>query len=364
MDNEESSLTCSTPQAKPTGSICKICESPASHSYFGAIACSACKMFFRRNAEKDLEQFKCAYDGKCEVNLKNRHVCSACRLAKCFASGMEVERIRCSMPMKKIIKTQHRTTTDPPSSVTNLLSDYSTLSSSQWNHISKLIFYHDTYGPLSVVQHFFSEQVALPAKLRYKALALNDFFTSVYLKAEQVLINNEDYRRLSSQDQSTLIHQTLRHAGAFAGIFVSHQTKLLDDTLFYKANESLFGSSTMTSLKFITNSLDDDVVFIKLIVAILFFSPANYTSFTDRIAQSFIDPQMILSIQNTYIELAWKYMTYKHSFQYAVLCFAELLRSLFHYYRIAVQADIVDTFTTMIHSVINQTKEIVLVSDN
>ena len=54
MDSEESSLTCSKPQSKPTGSMCKICDSPASHSYFGAIACSACKMFFRRNAEKDL----------------------------------------------------------------------------------------------------------------------------------------------------------------------------------------------------------------------------------------------------------------------------------------------------------------------
>lgn len=30
---------------------CKICGAPAIYSYYGAIVCQPCKMFFRRNAE-------------------------------------------------------------------------------------------------------------------------------------------------------------------------------------------------------------------------------------------------------------------------------------------------------------------------
>ena len=30
---------------------CKICAGPARYSYYGAIVCQSCKMYFRRNAE-------------------------------------------------------------------------------------------------------------------------------------------------------------------------------------------------------------------------------------------------------------------------------------------------------------------------
>ncbi len=39
---------------------------------------------------------KCAFDGHCEININNRHICSYCRLAKCFRSGMQIEMIRSS----------------------------------------------------------------------------------------------------------------------------------------------------------------------------------------------------------------------------------------------------------------------------
>lgn len=43
---------------------------------------------------------KCIFNGNCEINTLNRHICSSCRLAKCFASGMQVEMLRSSRPTK------------------------------------------------------------------------------------------------------------------------------------------------------------------------------------------------------------------------------------------------------------------------
>ena len=37
-------------QPKPPSHQCKICRAPALHSNYGAITCSPCKMFFKRNA--------------------------------------------------------------------------------------------------------------------------------------------------------------------------------------------------------------------------------------------------------------------------------------------------------------------------
>ncbi len=53
---------------------------------------------------------KCFYDDHCEINIHNRHVCSACRLVKCFASGMQVEMLR-SSGTRKNKKRQHKQVT-------------------------------------------------------------------------------------------------------------------------------------------------------------------------------------------------------------------------------------------------------------
>jgi hypothetical protein len=107
---------------------CKICEAPAIYSHFGAISCSSCKMFFKRNAEinrvsknKSVSLFlllyiiiqgrlTCDYDANCEININTRHVCSTCRLAKCFNIGMQVELIRCSTLKNNKNKRKKKTT--------------------------------------------------------------------------------------------------------------------------------------------------------------------------------------------------------------------------------------------------------------
>ncbi len=45
---------------------------------------------------------KCDFDGQCEINILNRHVCTACRLKKCLEVGMSTEMIRA--PRTKNIK--------------------------------------------------------------------------------------------------------------------------------------------------------------------------------------------------------------------------------------------------------------------
>lgn len=39
-------------QKKASETECRICEGPAKFMHYGAIACDACKIFFRRNAEQ------------------------------------------------------------------------------------------------------------------------------------------------------------------------------------------------------------------------------------------------------------------------------------------------------------------------
>ncbi len=46
-------------QKKTIPTKCAICGGPALYSYFGVIACEACKVFFRKNAKQGLVSCKC-----------------------------------------------------------------------------------------------------------------------------------------------------------------------------------------------------------------------------------------------------------------------------------------------------------------
>jgi hypothetical protein len=114
-------------QSTTTPTKCKICGDSAIYSYFGVIACHPCRVFFKRSAEQKKvnrqyvfsfiyihsffqKPFKCVFDGHCEVNVNNRHVCKSCRLDKCFARGMRTEMIRSSLSKTNKTRQERRIT--------------------------------------------------------------------------------------------------------------------------------------------------------------------------------------------------------------------------------------------------------------
>jgi hypothetical protein len=53
MENSSSNSSKGTKRQSTTAPIkCKICRAPAIYSYFGAIACQSCKVFFKRHAQR------------------------------------------------------------------------------------------------------------------------------------------------------------------------------------------------------------------------------------------------------------------------------------------------------------------------
>jgi hypothetical protein len=53
---------------------------------------------------------KCLYNDDCEININTRHSCSSCRLAKCFACGMQIEMLRASRTRKNKTNQKGKTT--------------------------------------------------------------------------------------------------------------------------------------------------------------------------------------------------------------------------------------------------------------
>ena len=234
-----------------------------------------------------------------------------------------------------------------------LQTDRSTLSFDQWNHISNLIHCFDEHGALTIVQRYSSEQNSLPIKCRHKPESIAQLYRTL-LNKTQLFQKNGDCLLLSSQDRSTLIQTIVKHTAGFGAATVLRQMKLYDDPIFSTNNMVLFGSDVMANAKRISDYRDEDLTFIKLIIAVLSFSTINTTVFTNTIPINWIDIKTIIHIQDTYIELSWKYMVYKYSYEDAVRRFVRLLRCLFHFQRAMNQGNARLEYTNLMDTVVEQ----------
>lgn len=83
---------------------CFVCGAKANGYNFDQITCESCKAFFRRNALKLTEKFRCRQNNNCVITVSTRKRCKRCRLSKCFQVGMRKEWILSEE--EKIIKRQ------------------------------------------------------------------------------------------------------------------------------------------------------------------------------------------------------------------------------------------------------------------
>ncbi|CAF1673202.1 unnamed protein product [Rotaria magnacalcarata] len=356
-------------------SNCRICGDSAVHINYGVISCASCKMFFYRNINvEQRETLKCDFNDNCEINIYNRHICSFCRLEKCFAMGMQRELIRGSRSTKN--RKKNRPTTTRPLLVRqdkkeqpqqfptlNLLqSDVSTLNADQWNLLSNLIHCYDEHGGLPYAQHFIKEQNSLPLKCRFKCAAIGEFFRQMLHEGQLIYEKNGDFLSLSSQDRSTLIHTTVKHTSCFGGTFILYQTQLMDYESFFQSGIILFGLPAMVSAKLLSDLFDSDMTLIKLVISILAFSTIDYVVYENTASvemKKFIE---IIHVQDMYTDLSWRYLLYKYGHTEAVLRFSNLIRCIFNANSAIIQATALDEFPAIIDYVVKRTERI-LVTD-
>ncbi|XP_037533831.1 steroid hormone receptor ERR2 [Nematolebias whitei] len=82
----------------PVGSLvskrlCLVCGDFASGYHYGVASCEACKAFFKRTIQGDIE-YSCPVMNECEITKRRRKACQACRFQKCLRAGMMREGVR------------------------------------------------------------------------------------------------------------------------------------------------------------------------------------------------------------------------------------------------------------------------------
>uniref|UniRef100_A0A671TWI9 Nuclear receptor domain-containing protein n=1 Tax=Sparus aurata TaxID=8175 RepID=A0A671TWI9_SPAAU len=73
--------------------LCLVCGDFASGYHYGVASCEACKAFFKRTIQGNIE-YSCPVMNECEITKRRRKACQACRFRKCLQAGMMREGTR------------------------------------------------------------------------------------------------------------------------------------------------------------------------------------------------------------------------------------------------------------------------------
>ncbi|CAJ1066254.1 estrogen-related receptor gamma [Xyrichtys novacula] len=73
--------------------LCLVCGDYASGYHYGVASCEACKAFFKRTIQGNIE-YSCPVMNECEITKRRRKACQACRFQKCLQAGMMREGVR------------------------------------------------------------------------------------------------------------------------------------------------------------------------------------------------------------------------------------------------------------------------------
>lgn len=90
---ETSSIFCDTDTLDGQKKICLVCGDIASGYHYGVSSCEACKAFFKRTIQGNID-YSCPASGDCEITKRRRKACQACRFQKCLVVGMLREGVR------------------------------------------------------------------------------------------------------------------------------------------------------------------------------------------------------------------------------------------------------------------------------
>uniref|UniRef100_A0A672KR16 Estrogen-related receptor gamma-like n=2 Tax=Sinocyclocheilus grahami TaxID=75366 RepID=A0A672KR16_SINGR len=89
VGHTESLLSCDyIPSLNPGPKrLCLVCGDFASGYHYGVASCEACKAFFKRTIQGNIE-YSCPVLNDCEITKRRRKSCQACRFQKCLRAGM------------------------------------------------------------------------------------------------------------------------------------------------------------------------------------------------------------------------------------------------------------------------------------
>lgn len=219
--------------------------------------------------------------------------------------------------------------------------------------LTSVIRSYDDSHQISSFERCLQRQHQLPLKMRYKPEQLNAILTNLMWTGLNLYDTNAYFITLPSSIRSFLLEKTIPQVLGLNGIFILRTFQICDEYLCYEMIAKVYDRIIAKNYQIISQHLDTDGTFMKLVIAMLMFSPNEFPM--DSL-QSTLMIRKILKIQNMYIELLWRFMALKYDENRVVLSFSNLIRSLFAFQSSVQSITNLPTYQNVFNCLIEYTK--------
>lgn len=328
---------------------------------FGVITCSTCKAFFRRNGRTDTSLPPCRFGGRCSVNERTRRQCPTCRLAKCFAVGMQKDLIRTDeeraarLELVRSNRLQRREKLEQQFQEQFVSINQTIQPILSSNHWTLLLNIRTTYERICLYPILHAEEEreeylnTLPIKCRLKENSflnnlklhlncLNGFFRTIINDLSIVLNRN---------DRQWLIKANLRYILLFLSMDLM---SINSNQIYFDKNHAchyvylyVFGQDLVDESIYLVQKLYNligfDSFISKLVQILLFLGPCLITNETNSYEPKLNTIVHIKHLQDYYTHLLWLYLIYSYGERVAERMFMSIIGQVLQHQNYNVELD-------------------------
>ncbi len=207
--------------------------------------------------------------------------------------------------------------------------DRSFLIDSEWTMLSNILRAYDTYSIVSQVCQTIDNLSTLPVETQLNEIKPLEIVSQIFTSIQLFISSLPDFRILTINEQISLFQRNLYSTIGFYCTLFFRNTGIFHNDKFMEAFTTIYGSEMMLLAKNVDERLDPDSTLIKLILIIFAFSSngfiLNKHGNMERDSLLFGTFRLFGS-QNVYLELLWKYMTYRYGYNESVLRLSRLIQ--------------------------------------
>ncbi|CAF2764794.1 unnamed protein product [Rotaria sp. Silwood2] len=246
-----------------------------------------------------------------------------------------------------------------------LQNDRSTLTTNEWTLLSNFLHAFDEQNSSIRIQNSLNELCSLPPKLRLKPSELKNLIRELYSSIGPLIECSPDFHSLPVNVRQVLVKRNLYITGAMNGLFLCRELSVLNNVTVHNFYVQLYGCDYMIECHRNIAQYDSNGSLIKIFIFILAFSSScsiiKYDNEGDISIMS--SPINLISIENVYVTVLWKYLVYLYGFKEAALRFTRLVKSVLDLISILNQAPQIETRHRMVDTIIKETERTLVIGD-
>lgn len=207
--------------------------------------------------------------------------------------------------------------------------DRSTLSLDEWNLLSNTIHAYDEQNLSIRTQHLLHQQSTFPPKIRTKVCYALEIIASFYTAVQPLIERTPHFHQLSSGRRRLLTQNNLSGVGAFCTMVAAAEAQVFDNEMHIATCNKIYGKEYVAESHRLLKRFESNLTLLKLMLLISAFATNSSIVIFDRSHDLNLGHYSIclFRIQNIFVAMMWKYLTYQYGYFEAVKRFANLVKN-------------------------------------